>query len=136
MVARNFKVTWSILGGLLALVMLSGCAQRWAKLNGTEAEFNATNAGCSSKAYSQFPPAPRQVMLLAGYTTPIQTNCYTVGYSVQCTTTGGQYIPPTYINVDDNETPRGNAVTSCLYTAGWRPAKDKEEAARITRYGF
>lgn len=116
--------------------MTTGCAQRWAKLNGTESEFAATQSACNARSFSQFPPAMRQVMLMAGYTTPVQTNCFPMGYSVQCTTTGGQYIPPTYISIDDNASGRENATKSCLYSAGWRPAKNKEEADHITKYGY
>jgi len=54
------------------------------------------------------------------------------GYAVNCYTTGGQYSPPAYMMVDQNQGARNSAVKSCLYAAGWVPVKDKAEAQAVT----
>jgi len=73
-----------------------------------------------------------QVMTSPGYTTPLQTSCTPVGYSVNCFTTGGNFVPPSYMLVDQNQDARNSAFRSCLYAAGWLPAKNREEAEAIT----
>jgi hypothetical protein len=120
---------------LLACACLAGCTQYWAKPGGTKAEFEGTKAACEGRAYSQFPPMMQQVQLTSGYTTPLQSICTPIGYSVSCYTTGGQYVPPAFMNIDQNETGRTAALRSCLYQAGWQPAKDREEAEMITNSG-
>ena len=118
---------------LSCVVLIGGCTQYWAKPGGTAAEFDATKAACNSRSYSQFPPAITQVMLTAGYTTPMQTICNPSGYgSVSCYTTGGNYMPPVYMPVDQNQGARNDAARSCLYSAGWVPVKDKAEAEAVT----
>ncbi len=117
---------------MFAFFMLASCTQYWAKPGGTQAEFDATKAACNGRAYSRFPPMLQQVQLTAGYTTPLQTNCMPTGNSVSCTTTGGQYVPPAYMSVDQNLVGRDSAFRSCLYQAGWKTAKDKAEAEAIT----
>jgi len=77
------------------------------------------------------------VMISPGYTTPIQTTCNGYGYSVSCTQSGGQTYPPSYINVDQNQSTRQSAVRSCLLQAGWQPVKNKEaEAVSNSRPAF
>lgn len=124
-----------LLGHLIVgffLVSLGGCTQYWAKPGGTPAEFEATKAACQGRAFSQFPPVLQQIQLTAGYVTPVHTNCVPIGYSVSCTSTGGQYVPPAYMTVDQNQSGRGAAFRSCLYQAGWQPVKDKAEAEAVT----
>jgi hypothetical protein len=118
---------------LLAFLPLAGCAsQLWAKPGGTPAEFEGAKAGCNTQSYAMFPPMMQQVMVMAGYVTPVQTSCSGGGYAVNCFTTGGNYVPPLYVPVDQNQGARNSAVRSCLMTAGWQPVKDKEEAALVT----
>lgn len=118
-----------ILGALLSL---AACTEYWAKPGGTAAEFDATKAACQAQAYSQFPPIPQQTMLTSGYTTPMQTTCTGGGYTVNCFTTGGQYVPPAYMTTDLNQSGRSSAVRACLFAAGWQPVKDKDEARAVT----
>ncbi len=124
-----FGARWMVLGAVLSL---TACTQYWAKPGGTTAEFDATKSTCGVQAYSQFPPMMQQVMLTAGYTTPMQTSCSGTGYAVNCFTTGGQYMPPVYMSVDQNEAGRNSAVRACLFAAGWQPVKDKAEALAVT----
>ncbi len=111
---------------------LSGCApQLWAKPGGTETEFEGTKAACNSQSYQQFPPMMQQVMTMQGHTNPMQTSCNGTGSFVNCYTTGGDYVPPVYMPVDQNQGARNSAVRSCLMNAGWVPVKNREEAAQI-----
>src|SRR6202034_466052 len=73
-----------------------------------------------------------QTMLTSGYTTPMQTTCTGGGYTVNCFTTGGQYVPPAYMTTDLNQSGRSSAVRACLFAAGWQPVKDKDEARAVT----
>jgi hypothetical protein len=115
-----------------ATLIAAACTQYWAKPGGTGTEFEATKSACEVQAYSQFPPVMQQVMLTSGYTTPIQTSCSGTGYAVNCLTTGGQYMPPVYMPVDQNQAGRNSAARSCLFAAGWRPVKNKAEAEEVT----
>jgi hypothetical protein len=130
MTLLNFARRWFVLGAAAAL---AACTQYWAKPGGTPAEFEATQAACQNQAYAQFPPAMQQVMVNPGYVTPLQTICNGAGYASNCYTTGGQYIPPSFMLVDQNAGGRSSAVRSCLFAAGWQPAKNKAEAEAISR---
>jgi hypothetical protein len=106
-----------------AVLLTASCVTKWSKPGATEAEFEGTKSACDGRSYSQFPPAPQQIMIMAGYVTPMQTQCYGSGYYVNCNTTGGQYIPPSYMTVDNNQRPRDAAVRSCFFEQGWTPDK-------------
>src|SRR4051812_43587358 len=124
LIARSFVVSVSLL--------VAGCTQYWAKPGGTKEEFEATKAACNSQSYAQFPPIMQQIMVSPGYTTPAQTTCTSRGQSVDCYSTGGNYVPPSYVLVDQNDSARDSAFRSCLYAAGWIPVKNQEEAAAVT----
>lgn len=108
-------------------LMLTGCAEKWEKFGATEQEFEAMKAACISRASARFPPMMRQVQLTNGYTTPVITNCNGFGYSVSCFSSGGQYVPPTYIAIDDNTGARDQDTRSCFYENGWHPVKDHSD---------
>ncbi len=127
---------WGALVLIPVLLPMAGCTQYWAKPGGTQEQFAVTKSACQAQSYAQFPPAPQQVMLTAGYTTPQQSTCSGNGYMVNCYTTGGQYMPPTYVTLDQNSGARDSGFQSCLMNAGWRLAKNKEEAEAITRSGY
>jgi hypothetical protein len=133
-VAENCAVFSSAkIARVLVCLSLASCApQLWAKPGGSPAEFEGAKEGCNTQSYSMFPPMMQQIMVTSGYMTPMQTNCTNVGYSVSCYTTGGNYVPPVYMPVDQNQGARNSAFRSCLMTAGWQPVKDKEEAALVT----
>ncbi len=116
---------------LAAVMALAACTEYWGKPGGTSAEFEATKAACTSQAYEQFAPNMRQVEISRGYTTPMQTNCTGFGNSVNCSTTGGQYMPSVYVPIDMNEGQRNGASRSCLIIAGWQPVKDRDEARAL-----
>ena len=108
----------------LALVTLSACAERWEKPGATEQDLDAAKSSCFTRASAQFPPLVRLVPVTDGYTTPVTTNCSSGRNSTSCTTSGGQYVPPTMGQVDDNQKARDQAVRACLFEHGWHIAKD------------
>lgn len=108
---------------IVALLLVAGCAQRWEKPGATEADFEIAQSHCEARSQGQFPPAMMRTMSTAGYTTPVKTNCQNSGTNTNCNTTGGQYIPPTYRMVDQNEDARDRAVAACLLENGWHRAK-------------
>jgi hypothetical protein len=93
------------------------------KPGATSDEFEATKAACISRASARFPPMMRQVQIGTGYTTPMTTSCNGngYGYSMNCSTVGGQYVPPSALTVDDNSNARLQDVRSCFFENGWRP---------------
>jgi hypothetical protein len=117
------KPALTLVLALAIMPLIAACATKWEKPGATEAEFEATKSACQSRSYSQFPPMPEQVLIMAGYTTPMQTQCSGAGYYSNCYTTGGQYIPPSYMTVDNNQAPRNSANRSCFFEHGWTPAK-------------
>jgi hypothetical protein len=122
---------------LLALMVattltLSGCADTWEKPGATQQEFNATKAECLSRSAARFPPMNRQVQIGSGYTTPVTTNCNGFGYSVNCISSGGQYVPPSFMNVDDNANARMQDTRSCFFENGWHLKDNSETVAPPT----
>ena len=81
-------------------------------------------AACSSRAYALFPPLLQQIQLTSGYTTPISMQCTYIGYTQNCYQTGGQYVPPAVMTVDNNQDARNQSTRSCFYQNGWKPVKD------------
>ena len=108
---------------ILLLLAVASCAEKWEKAGATPEEFEAMKSACSAQSAARFPPMLRQVQLTSGYITPVTTNCSGYGYSVNCFTTGGQYVPPVIITVDDNGSARNQDTRSCFFQNGWAPAK-------------
>lgn len=108
---------------LLCFLSLAGCATKWSKPGATSAEFEATKGSCSARAYSRYQPIMTSIQIGSGYTTPLQTQCFGTGYNVQCTTTGGQYVPPTSMMVDQNNNARDQDIRACFFERGWTPDK-------------
>ncbi len=119
---------------LFWLFVLEGCAQHWEKLGGTQQEFDATEAGCRAQSYIQFPVINNQVQTRGGYTSPINTSCRRDLFNnvdIHCTSTGGIYTPPAYMNVDINDNARASAIESCLYAHGWSKATRSSSQPQI-----
>lgn len=108
---------------IVSAVLLTGCAEKWEKVGATEQEFDGMKAACSSRAYSMFPPTMRQIQLTSGYTTPVSMSCSYIGYTQNCVQTGGGYVAPITMLVDDNQGGRTQSVRSCFFQDGWTPAK-------------
>jgi hypothetical protein len=113
---KTLALTLMVIASTLAL---SACADTWVKPGATEQEFEATKTECMSRAAARFPPINRPVQIGNGYTTPVTTNCNGFGYSGNCISTGGQYVPPSIINIDDNQNGRQEDIRSCFFEKGW-----------------
>ncbi len=126
---------------LTLISLLTGCVQTWYKPGATQTEFNSDDTYCRTVAFSYAPPNISQVEIGNGYVEPAMTNCngsimgsndgYGGVYGTttnNCTTTGGRYVPPPKISVDNNSQARKAAYTSCLYNKGWTTVKPAEIA--------
>jgi len=104
---------------LTALVFLGGCAQRWQKPGASDKDYQEMRASCEKWALERFPPSLREVAVDEGRITPIVTNCSGSGASLKCYTSGGRYISPTYMPVDDHQSLRDDETRACLIENGW-----------------
>ena len=103
----------------LCVVLLTGCAIGWSRPNTTEAEFNQDRYECEQQAAQMYPVVMVQRTIGSGYQTSAQTNCTSYGNTTNCTTTGGNYVPPATVTEDANSTNRGFAFQSCLNSKGY-----------------
>lgn len=103
---------------LFILSVLSGCTT-WYKTGATKQDYDVDSAGCVSSAYNAAPPVITSSQVGSGYQQPSDTNCTGVYNSMNCVTTGGQYIPPATIYVDQSAPAQKAAFTSCMYQKGW-----------------
>jgi hypothetical protein len=130
---------------LLILLSLVGCV-RYYKPGAGQAEFNADSAFCEMNAYKFAPPAVERLVIRGAYQEPTQTNCLgninmqengtasrgtyygnTNGtITNNCTTTGGNYVPPATVDIDNNQSARNAAYKNCLFQKGWSTVKSAE----------
>ena len=113
------------LGLIAGMVLLSGCAEKWEKLGASAQEFDGMKAGCSTRAYAMFPPMMQQIQLTGGYVTPVSMSCSYAGYMQDCIQTGGQYMAPVTMMVDNNKAGRTQATRSCFFGNGWTPVEQR-----------
>lgn len=106
---------------VVVIALLSGCAQyQWMKPGASQLDFQQDGYVCSSEAARLYPPQQVPMQIGSGYTSPSHTSCNPFGISVNCTTTGGQYTPPSVVYVDGNEDNRTVAARQCMAMKGWR----------------
>lgn len=137
---------------LLILLSLIGCV-RYYKPGAGQAEFNADSAFCEMNAYKFAPPAVARVVIREGYRESTHTNCLgninmqengTVSRGTyygntngtitnNCTTTGGEYVPPATVDIDNNQSARNAAYKNCLYQKGWSTVKPTETKPQQTK---
>jgi hypothetical protein len=108
---------------ILSQTLLVGCAERWQKPGATDADFQDMKSTCGAQALARFPVVLRQMQAEEGHANPVVTKCSGSGASIRCTTSGGQYVPPRYLPVDDNKETRDRATRKCLIENGWRPVE-------------
>ena len=102
------------------VLLLTGCAQyQWAKPGATEADLKIVTSHCEALALQDFPPLLRTELVAAGYTTPLVTTCQNTANRIDCVSKGGDFVPPRFRTVDDNEDRRERAVDACRIEAGW-----------------
>lgn len=118
----HLRPTWVLMLALL----LSGCARMvWEKPGANEGEFEATKGHCIGQAYAQLPPALATTTVGSGYITPSYTSCSGGPYVASCTTTGGQYVPPSVVQYDANASARVSVFKGCMYANGWYLVRKK-----------
>lgn len=113
--------------------LLAGCATyQWNKEGATAEDFNQDRYQCLTEAARTYPTAFVAQQVTQGYNTPAQTYCNTNGSAnvagsyvygssdTNCTTTGGQYVPPAYVNVDVNTNNRAQAAQQCMFARGYQ----------------
>ena len=119
--ARKFKLT-NLRFIPLFLVTLSGCEEATGfylyRADTTVPEASRDYFECEV-ASAQNVPTDTRVETTPIYTTPIQTNCYPSGYSVQCYTTGGQVYGGNTYTYDANAELRGKFMGRCLVGKGY-----------------
>jgi hypothetical protein len=103
----------------LFMCLLQGCATRWTKNGFSLQQWNVDSSNCMNIASANFPPYYTSYQS-QGYTTPMRTNCNTLGSQVNCTTTGGQSNPIT-ITQDLNEASRTAVWERCVRSKGYFP---------------
>ncbi len=123
-----FRHIASVVASVTALVVLSACGTiyYWVKPGGSQSELDADKTECRVLAAGAIPRDTQQVKLTSGSRTPTMTNCSSFGRSVDCISTGGAYIPPTYYSYDANEGLRDDAVELCLQRKGWQRVTREE----------
>ena len=111
---------------VLVVAVTSGCAQhRWQKYGATQSEFNNDTYECQTEAARTYPAQMVTEQITSGYTTPSNTNCYGNSKNINCTTTGGQYVPGVTSPVDVNANNRLQAAKQCMYARGWQLVRVK-----------
>lgn len=73
---------------------------------------------CELAAARAVPQALR-IATTPTYSTPVTTNCYNTGYSVQCNTSGGQVYGGDTYSYDANRQLRNEFYASCMANKGW-----------------
>lgn len=108
---------------MLGVVVLAGAclptSQAYLyKTNGTVASADNDYFECELEAARGVPQDTR-VGTTPVYRTPVQTNCYNVGYSVQCNSTGGQVYGGDVYTYDANSELRATYFARCLAARGY-----------------
>jgi hypothetical protein len=113
---------------LVILVIFSaslGCARYvWQHPYKDVGTFNQEKGQCNQQSFASHPVQMQQQLIMAGYQTQSTTNCYQIGYSMQCNTIPGRYVPPVYANVDVNQSGRNDAFKMCMEGNGWSYVKE------------
>ncbi|WP_439597405.1 hypothetical protein [Falsiroseomonas sp.] len=102
---------------LLLLILLTACAERWARPGTSEAEADAMNAACGDAAALAVPP----VMVwqqVAPARVERERNCWREGDRERCRVTE-RYRPPRYDMVDMASGARDQHRTACMREKGF-----------------
>ena len=108
------------LWALGVLLLVAGCAERWAKPGAGEAEFRAMQAQCDGFSYERWPPRLREELMFPGRWVPPMRSCDARG---RCAWYGGYYEPPQTMVVDDHDRPRSQERRACYVGNGWAPVE-------------
>ncbi len=101
-------------------VILTGCASPtlyWTKSGFDPARWAADNTVCERQAAESYPPQ-FHTSESPGYTSPVNTNCTTVGGRVNCRSTGGESYPIRFTS-DLNKENRVQFWDKCIRAKGY-----------------
>lgn len=117
---------------IAAVAFLTGCGPNyyWVKSGASNSDWSLDSAECRVFAAGAVPQNPQQIQLSGGYRNSALTTCSRFGSSVDCMTTGGDYVPPTYYAYDANDSVRSDAVNVCMHRKGWQRVSEKELQAK------
>lgn len=108
------------------LLLLSACVPATSsylyKNGGTVSRADADYFDCELSA-ARYVPVDTRVDTTPVYTTPVQTNCYNIGYSVQCSTTGGDVYGGRTYSYDANAELRSGFWARCMAARGYQVTK-------------
>lgn len=99
--------------------LLTACSTTWYKRGATKQDFIADRQDCIAESYREAPVANTPVQMGIGNSQPIYTNCTGSYNNVNCTSTGGGYVPPPHIDIDQNISVRDVFFKDCMYKHGW-----------------
>lgn len=139
---REVSMTSKLLVVFSLLLVLAGCAPSqftgyW-RSGVTVAQQQNDLTNCQVRAANQV-PVSTQVRTTPTYTTPENTSCYNIGYSVNCTTTGGQVYGGDTYSYDVNADLRQRVVGQCMARRGYQAVTlpicgDEERALGIVSF--
>lgn len=111
---KNRFLKFSAVAAASASILLSGCAQKlWFGQNAQRDLYE-----CQAEASKNYSPALYNSTVGTGYRTPSYTTCNSYGNYANCTTTGGNYVPPTQITLDANQRNRETHFAYCMLSRG------------------
>lgn len=121
----------SIIVSAMVISLLCACSTSyWVKPGAGSDDWELDSSECRVLAAGAIPAATQQIQLSGGYRNPSVTNCSALGSNINCTTSGGDYVPPTYYAFDANTSIRDEAVELCLKRKGWRRVTEAELKAK------
>jgi hypothetical protein len=139
MMSKNTKATAVMI--MLTAFMISGCAQRFFYNPAKSETARAQDLfACQSDSMQALPTSYMPVQTSGGYQQLGGTSCTsnstynTIGSygtsqgKINCTNTGGNYIPPRYTYLDFNERQRNQYVVSCMAARGYQYLTQEELA--------
>jgi hypothetical protein len=103
--------------GLVVLLLLAACAERWERPGATEAQADAMNAQCRAMAAAAIPPYI-VTRLAAPARVERERNCRREGGQERCTFRE-RYIPERWEQVDLNNSRREAVRTGCMAEKGF-----------------
>lgn len=117
---------------IVLVISLSACVTYY-KPGSTKQDFEVDKANCLYQSSLAAPPSVRQVQIAPAKKNASYTSCSGTNQNGQvnanCMTTGGEYVPPVNINIDDNEGARNAAFQSCMFSNGWSTQKPESEGS-------
>ena len=119
----------------ISAVMGCGPSYYWTKPSASQQDFDADITECRVQAARDVPVDRKRVQTSSGYQLSEMTNCYKLGSGViQCTSSGGGYIPPSGYSYDTNRNLREDAIDACLYRKGWTVMQAESQTTSHTKY--